>query len=178
MQLGMLCEQWSNTRVPERNPQTLRNDGESSALIENIRDFDAIFFITKYGINPYSYSGFLWATCSPLGYWIKGRAFGHRTSLDRRRHLAWQLGDVIQVWLNSSPPKSLYFSFQSTVSAIIFIQHLKCTYWIKGILCGYVIRSGRHPSVGPTAADFPRDVCLTVSRNHKVFLLYRYHGGH
>ena len=26
--------------------------------------------------------------------------------------------------------------------------------------------------VGPAAADFPRDVCLTVSRNHKVFLLY------
>ena len=28
------------------------------------------------------------------------------------------------------------------------------------------------PVVGPAAADFPRDVCLTVSRNHKVFLLY------
>ena len=33
--------------------------------------------------------------------------------------------------------------------------------------------SGRgRPAVGPAAADFPRDVCLTVSRNHKVFLLY------
>ena len=28
------------------------------------------------------------------------------------------------------------------------------------------------PVVGPAAADFPRDVCLTVSRNHKVFLFY------
>ena len=48
-----------------------------------------------------------------------------------------------------------------------------CTYWIKGILCGYAIRSGRHPrpAVGPAAADFSRDVCLTVSRNHKVFPL-------
>ena len=34
--------------------------------------------------------------------------------------------------------------------------------------------SGRgRPAVGPAAADFPRDVCLTVSRNHKVFLLYQ-----
>ena len=33
--------------------------------------------------------------------------------------------------------------------------------------------SGRgRPQVGPAAADFPRDVCLTVSRNHKVFLFY------
>ena len=28
-------------------------------------DFDAIFFITRYWINPYSYSGFLWARRSP-----------------------------------------------------------------------------------------------------------------
>ena len=33
--------------------------------------------------------------------------------------------------------------------------------------------SGRGgPAVRPAAADFPRDVCLTVSRNHAVFLLY------
>ena len=33
--------------------------------------------------------------------------------------------------------------------------------------------SGRgRPQVGPAAADFPRIVCLTVSRNHKVFLLH------
>ena len=28
-------------------------------------DFDAIFFIIRYGKNPYLYSGFLWARCSP-----------------------------------------------------------------------------------------------------------------
>ena len=33
--------------------------------------------------------------------------------------------------------------------------------------------SGRGgPAVRPAAADFPRDVCLTVSRNHAVFLWY------
>ena len=31
------------------------------------------------------------------------------------------------------------------------------------------------PAVRPAAADFPRDVCLTVSRNHAVFLLYHTH---
>ena len=30
-------EQWSNTRGPERNPQTLRSDGESRASIDHIR---------------------------------------------------------------------------------------------------------------------------------------------
>ena len=56
-------------------------------------DFDAIFFITRYWINPYSYSGFLWARCSP---WIIEQRLGpsalglHLTgdvsSLGRRRH--------------------------------------------------------------------------------------------
>ena len=51
---------------------------------------------------------------------------------------------------------------------------------IIGIFCGYAIQSGRHPElsqrplgrlqVDPPAADFPRDVCLTVLRNHKVIL--------
>ena len=31
-------------------------------------DFDAIFFITRYGINQDPYFGFLWTRCSPLGY--------------------------------------------------------------------------------------------------------------
>ena len=53
---------------------------------------------------------------------------------------------------------------------LIIIASIVHNYWIKGIPRGYAIRSGRHPSgshaVGPAAADFPRDVCLTVSRNH------------
>ena len=55
-------------------------------------------------------------------------------------------------------------------------------YWIKGILRGYAIRSGRRPSgsqrpgrIRPVAADFPRDLCLTASRNHAVFLFYAVH---
>ena len=59
----------------------------------NTGDFDTIFFITRYGMNPYSYSGFLWARCSPwdieqrvgpsaLGLHLTGDV----SSLCRRRH--------------------------------------------------------------------------------------------
>ena len=81
--------------------------------------------------------------------------------------------DVIQVWMNSSSSNNCISHFKAQLVQLIFIYLI---YWIKGILCGYAIRSGRHPSgspaVGPADADFPRDVCLTVTRNHKVFLLY------
>ena len=56
-------------------------------------DFEAIFFIIRYGTNPCSYSGFLWARCSPWDIeQLECRAFGPRASLDRwsqlgrRRH--------------------------------------------------------------------------------------------
>ena len=50
-------------------------------------------------------------------------------------------------------------------------------YWIKGILRGWAIQSGRRPSVAGQTAGLPRpltsqDVCLTVSRNHAVFQFY------
>ena len=41
------------------------NPARAKFAAENTGDFDAIFFIARYGINPYSYSGFLWARCSP-----------------------------------------------------------------------------------------------------------------
>ena len=69
------------------------NNGATRADLRGIPkhyEETAIFFITRYGINPYPYSGFLWARCSPLWYWTKGRAFGPQASLDRRRQLAWQ----------------------------------------------------------------------------------------
>ena len=34
------------------------------------------------------------------------------------------------------------------------------------------VSSRGRPAIDPAAADFPGDVCLTVSRNHKVFILY------
>ena len=101
-----------------------------------------------------------------LGYWTKGRAFGPRASLDRWHQLAWQA--TSQVWINSC-----ISHLKAQLAQLFLIQHLICTYWIKGILCGYAIRPGRHPrpSVGLATADFSRDVCLTISHNHKVFPL-------
>ena len=63
-------------------------------------------------------------------------------------------GGVIQGRINSSPSSCCISHFKPQLAQLFFIQHLKCTYWIKGILCGYAIRSGRHPSgsqwLGPT----------------------------
>ena len=63
--------------------------------------------------------------------------------------------------------KSYDLWFQSVTVILTYV----CLYWIKGTLCDYAIRSGRHPSgrqrLGPTCG---RDVCLTLSRDHKVFL--------
>ena len=84
--------------------------------------FDAIFIITRFRINPCLYSGFSWARCSPwdIEQWVGPSAFGlHLTddvnSLDRRRHTSMDKKFAI---------KSLYFSFQSTVSVIIFYSTL------------------------------------------------------
>ena len=90
-------------------------------------------------------------------------------------------GDVIQVWINSSSSNHCISHFKAQLVQLFLIHHLICTYWIKGIFCGYAIRSGRHPSgsqqlgrpvVGPVAADFPRDVCLTVSRIAYYIYIY------
>ena len=67
-----------------------------------------------------------------LGYWTKGRAFGPRASLDRWRQLAWQA--TSQVWINSSPSNQCISRLKAQLAPLFFIQHLICTYWIKGIL--------------------------------------------
>ena len=57
-------------------------------------DFNAILLINRYGINPYSYSGFLWVKCSlrdieqrlsALGLHLTVRSLGrrHHTSMDK-----------------------------------------------------------------------------------------------
>ena len=82
---------------------------------------------------------------------------------------------------------SVYYINHSYVSIYIYMAFIQFIYnedWILllqcftlnriGILHGYAIQSGRRPEGSlrsAPAADFPRDVCLTVSRNHAVFLL-------
>ena len=108
-------------------------------------DFDAIFLITRYGINPYPYSGFLWARCNPWDILNNGSGIPPSgfTWQATSAHLA---GGVIQVWINSSPSNPTISHFKAQLAPWFLIQHLICTYWIQGILYGYAIRSGWHPS--------------------------------
>ena len=71
-------------------------------------------------------------------------------------------GDVMQVWINSSPSNHCISHFKAQLTQLFFIQHLKCTYWIKGILCGYAIRSGRHPS----GSEHPGPTCGRPGGGH------------
>ena len=80
-----------------------------------------------------------------FGIFTKGS--GLRPSGFTRQATSARLADdVIQGWINSSPSNRCISHFKAQLAQLFFIQHLKCTYWIKGILCGYAIRSGRHPS--------------------------------
>ena len=105
-------------------------------------DFDAIFFITRYRIKPHSYSVLFVGQVQSMV--TEGRAFGPRVSLDRWRQLAWQAtsykyGKIVRhqitVFLISKHSQRYYFWFN-----IWYVYVLD-----KIILCGYAIRSGRHP---------------------------------
>ena len=91
-----------------------------------------------------------------LGYWGSGlRPSGFTLQVTSFR-LA---GGVIQVWINSSPSNHCISHFKAQLAQLFSNQHLMWICWIKGILCGYAIRSGRHPSVsqrpGRTCAGRP-----------------------
>ena len=109
---------------------------------------------------------------SILGFYGPGAVHGilNRGSGLRPSGCTWQVasaslaGDVIQVWINSSPSNHCISHFKAQLAQLFFIQHLICTYWIRGILCGYAIRSGRHPSgsrrPGPTCGRWIPSGCL------------------
>ena len=140
-------------RTWEESPNITKRRRKLGVNRQYTGDFDAIFFITRYGINQIPYFGFLWTRCSPFGILNKGSGL-RPSGFIRQATSARLAGDVIQVWINSSPSNRCISHFKAQLAQLFFIQHLKCTYWIKGILCGYAIRSGRHPSgsqrPGPT----------------------------
>ena len=126
------------TRTDPRGlPKHCKIDGEIQGVNRQYTgNFGVIFFITRYGINPCLYSGFLWARCSPwdIEHRVGSSPFGlHLTgdisSLGRRRHTSMDKEIAI---------KSLYFSFQSTVNAIIlystsymYVLDKKNTLWLR-----------------------------------------------
>ena len=138
---------------------------------------DSIWFVTHFWeITPYILRGAIVVLVQSQCYSINAQAFGPRTPY----RVGGLAGDIMRAWVSHfifGKSLDLYFRSFTSVSLTIYL------YWIKGILRGYAIRSGRRPegsqrpgrpAVRPAAADFPRDVCLTVSRNHAVFLFYHY----
>ena len=89
---------------------------------------------------------------------LEPSAIGHLIGLVARLVRHTRMGKYFFV-------KSFDLSFKAPLCCFNVYVYM---YWMKWILCGYAIR----PAVSRAGADFPRDVCLTVSRNHKVFLLY------
>ena len=84
--------------------------------------FDAIFFINRYGTNPYSYFGFLWARSSPWN--IEQRLGASAIGLYLTGDVSSLGSDVLQVWLNSQfVIKSPDFPFQDIGSVTtIFVS--------------------------------------------------------
>ena len=105
---------------------------------------------------------YVWNNICNLTFYGPGEVLGilNKGSGLRPSDFTWQVtsarlaGEVIQVWINSSPSNHCVSHFKAQLGQLFLINHLICTYWIKGILCGCVIRSGKHPSgsqwPGPT----------------------------
>ena len=134
--------------------QTLRSDGESRALIDNIYGWFWCDFLYHLIWNKsISIFWLFMGRVQSFGIFLKGSGL-RPSGFTRQATSPRMAGDVIQVWINSSPSNRCISHFKAQLAQLFFIQHVKCTYWIKGILCGYATRSGRHPSgsqrPGPT----------------------------
>ena len=90
-------------------------------------DFDAIFFITRYWIKPYSYYGFY----GPDG--VLGILLNRGSGL-RPPGFTWQVtsahlaGDVIQVWINSSPSNHGISHFKAQLAQLFSILCVRTGY--------------------------------------------------
>ena len=71
-------------RTWEESPNITKRRRKQGVNRQYTGDFDAIFFITRYGLNQNPYFGFL------QSFGILNKGSGPRASLDRRRQLAWQ----------------------------------------------------------------------------------------
>ena len=117
--------------------------------------------------NPYSYSGFLWARCS-LG--ILNKWSGLRPS-----GFAWQMtsarlaGDVIQVWINSSPSNHCISQFKAQVAQLFLFNILyertirrRDSFIIKSKQGG-IMRSARRPLTSLGMSAWPYRVTTKYS---------------
>ena len=113
--------------------------------------------------NPICFEGRNCRLSSVLGYSINARAIGPRTPY----RVGGLAGDFTSAWVSHSLVNHFGFKISKLhVCCVnyIFVLDKRNTAWLRDTV--------RQTSLGKSAAaDFPRDVCLTVSRNHAVFLL-------
>ena len=81
---------------------------------------------------------------------------------------------VMRAWASHSLVNHWNYNFKAYVNYMCVLDK-RNTAWLRETVRqtsrGKSVAAG--PAVRPAVADFPRDVCLTVSRNHAVFLLFR-----
>ena len=131
--------------------------------IDNLLDFNAIccIFISNDSLDAtVGWRQSFW-------YSKNARAFGPRSTFRACGTAKARTRRGKQLFVNS-----FHLLFQSTILVVLtymFVLNKRNTLWLRDTV--------RQTSLGnsagdPAATDFPCDVCLTVSRNHKVFLLY------
>ena len=109
---------------------------------------DSMRFVTDFWeITPYILRDAIVVSVQSLCYSINARAFGPRTPYG----VGGLGGGVMCAWVSHYLVNHWIYNFKASL--------LSCKQYICTV-------------VRPASADFHRDVCLTVSRNHALFLLY------
>ena len=135
-------------------------------------DFKRICFIFPWNNSTYDLEATV-GWLESLGYSIIARAFGPLTP-----YLAVGLAGVTMCTrVNNYLWNHIFCHFKAS----LFLFQLMFVLDKRNTLClcdkfrqtslGKSASGRGRPVVGPAAADFPLDVCRTVSHNHKVFLL-------
>ena len=145
---------------------------------------DSMWFVTHFWeITPHILIDAIVLLVQPQCNSINARAFGPRTTY-RVDGLA---GDVMRAWVSHYLVNNSIYDFKASLlprwlyichKGHMFVLDKRNTAWLRDTVrqtsLGKSAAAGR--TAGPLrsapAADFPGDVCLTVSRNHAVFLLY------
>ena len=86
-------------------------------------------------ISPY-----IWLNTTGLGtvFWVFNKCWAFRPLVTLSSW--WHCWGAMRAWVNNSLLNHLICHFKAS----LLLFWLVCLYWIKGILCDYTTRSGRH----------------------------------
>ena len=116
------------------NALTTRMHGDYRPSIDRFLRFNT----HSWEITPSIFRDAIVVLVQSQCYSINARAFGPRTP----HRVCGLAGDVMCMWVSHSLVNYWIYNFQSFTIVLLTIY----LYWIKGILRGYAIRSGRLPS--------------------------------